>query len=148
MKAPDLNRFGWTAVLILGGWILAPGAAAQAPSDDEEVPEELELTMTLMPADAELPDAVTKTIELPPAASDTGVAASERGPSTASDAKQNRQEGHDAAADARERGQEFGEAMAEQARENREDAGRGDPPVTPPNGPPDDLPGPPDPPQN
>lgn len=148
MKASHLNRFGRIAVLLIGGWVLAPVAAAQAPSDDETVPEELELTMTLMPADAELPDAVTKTIELPTAASESGVAASEQGLATANGARQNRQEGFDAAADARERGQEFGEAMAEQARENREDAGRGDPPVTPPNGPPDDLPVPPDPPQN
>ena len=132
------------AAAVLGACVLGAAAFAEEPPDGEPVQEELELTMTLMPADAELPEAVTRTIELPPAAAARGVEASEPGRSRADGARGNRQEGQDAAAEARERGREFGEAMAEQARENREDAGRGDPPETPPGGPPEDLPGPPD----
>lgn len=132
------------AAVVIGACFLGAAAFAEEPPDDQPVPEELELTMTLMPANAELPEAVTKSIELPPAASAGGAEASEPGRARADDARGNRQEGQDAAAEARERGREFGEAMAEQARENREDAGRGDPPVTPPGGPPEDLPGPPD----
>lgn len=152
MKAFNLSSIGWTAVLLIAGCVLGPGAVAQEPTgdavpDEEPVSEELELTMKLMPAGAELPDAVTKTIQLPPAASAQAAEASARGLSTANEAKQNRPDGLDTAADARERGREFGDAMAEQARENREDAGRGNPP-TPPSGPPDDLPGPPEPPGN
>lgn len=140
-----MNGFGLknivrTAALLAGGLLVS----AVAFAEDDAVPEELELTMTLMPVNAELPDAVTRTIELPAAASGEAVEASERGLSTADEARQNRRAGLDTAAEARERGQELGEAMAEQARENREDAGRGDPPATPPAGPPDDLPRPPD----
>ena len=138
-----LNAVGLRAALVIGACFLGT-ALAEEPPDEEPVPEELELTMTLMPANAELPDVVTKAIELPPAASDRGAEASEPGRERADDAREHRQEGLDTAAEARERGLELGEAMAEQARENREDAGRGDPPVTPPGGPPDDLPGPPD----
>ena len=139
-----MNTDGSRAIVVMAACFLGTGVFAEEPPDDEPVPEELELTMTLMPANAELPDAVTRKIELPTAASARGAEASEPGRAGADDARENRQEGLDVAAEARERALEFGEAMAEQARENREDAGRGDPPVTPPDGPPDDLPGPPD----
>ena len=135
------KAIGSRAALAMAACFIGTTAFGQEPPDDQPVPEELELTMTLMPANAELPEAVTKTIELPPAAAARSAEASEPGRERADDARGNRQ---DTAAEARERGLELGEAMAEQARENREDAGRGDPPVTPPAGPPDDLPGPPD----
>ena len=135
---------GPRAALVMAACFIGSAVFGQEPPDDPPVPEELELTMTLMPANAELPEAVTKTIELPASAAPRGAEASEAGRERAGDARANRQEGLDTAAEARERGLEFGEAMAEQARENREDAGRGDPPATPPDGPPDDLPGPPD----
>lgn len=139
-----MKGIGSRAVLVMAACFIGTAVLGQEPPDDEAVPEELELTMTLMPANAELPEAVTKTLELPPAAAARGAEASEPGRDRAGDARGSRQEGLDTAAEARERGLELGEAMAEQARENREDAGRGDPPATPPDGPPDDLPGPPD----
>ena len=148
MNGSDRNRTGWTTLALVCGCLLGSGAVAQEASGDEAVPEELELTMKLMPVDADLPDAVTRTIELPPATSARAVEASERGLSTVNAAKQNRQDGLDTAAEARERGREFGEAMAEQARQNRGDAGRGNAPPAPPAGPPDHVPAPPDPPRN
>lgn len=141
-----MKRLNFVAV-VLGATFFACGtAAAQVESVDESIEEELELTMTLMPEGADRPDVITKSIELPPAASSRGAEASEKGRETANGARQNRQAGFDTASEARERGREFGEAMAEQARENREDAGRGNAPDEPP-GPPDDIPGPPDKPQ-
>ena len=139
-----MNAIGSRAALALAACFIGTAVFGQEPPDEQPVPDELELTMTLMPADAELPEAVTKTIELPPTAAARGAEASEPGRERADRARESRQQGLDTAAEARERGLEFGEAMAEQARENREDAGRGDPPVTPPDGPPDDPPGPPD----
>lgn len=124
---------------------LAGVVSAQDAADEEPLPEDLELTMTLMPEGANLPEAVTRTIELPPPASTrNGAAASADGIARANEARESREQGLDTAAEAREKGRELGEEMAEQARENREDAGRGRPPEPPPGGPPDDLPGPPD----
>lgn len=131
-------------LLLALGVLLAGAAGAQQPADDEPVPRELEVTMTLMPEGAREPEAVTRVIELPAAASARAAEASEHGLSRADAAREARQEGLDRAAEAREKGRELGEEIAEQARENREDAGRGRPPEPPPGGPPQDPPGPPD----
>ena len=104
----------------------------------------LEITMTLLPASAQTPDAVTKTIELPkrPDGSDipsaAGVEHSANGLATANAA--------------REDGRAFGQATAAAARENRENATRAsrpdpseqrpEPPETPET-PAPDRPGPP-----
>jgi hypothetical protein len=78
-----------------------------------------ELTMTLLPEGAELPDAVTKVIELPK--NDEGeYLASEEGVA-------NSAEGLAIANAAREDGRAFGEEMAASARENRENFTRGRP---------------------
>lgn len=138
------------AVLLACAFALADGARAQDAEDpgsadgaaeDQQIPEELELTMKLMPEDAVLPEAVTRTIELPPPADARAAEAAAPGQARANEA---RERGLDTAAEARDKGRELGEQMAEQARENREDAGRGRPPEPPPGGPPEDPPGPPD----
>jgi len=121
------------AVLLL----LTGRATGQESADAEVEIDDLEVTMTLLPADGARPEAITRTITLPPAAERTG----------ADDAADRGAEGREIAEEARDRGREFGQEMAEQARENREDAGRGGPPEDPP-GPPDDLPNPPDNPSN
>jgi hypothetical protein len=142
-----MKKLGSIAVVAAAIFSICATATAQDENDSDLIGEELELTMTLLPAGADRPDVITKTIELPPAASSRGDEAGERGLETADEARENRQEGLDTAAEAREQGQEFSQEMAEQARENREDAGRGNAPETPP-GPPEDLPVPPNPPQN
>ncbi len=124
--------------------------AQDAPGDD------LEITMTLMPEDGDLPDAVTRELTLPvfpegdenagqPIPSQQGVDNSADGLATANQA--------------REAGREFGRQAAAAAQENRENLGRGrpeglpmgppeglpmGPPEGPPMGPPDGLPGLPD----
>src|SRR5688572_26332752 len=76
----------------------------------------LDLTMTLLPANARTPDAVTKTIELPKDTdgnaipSVAGVEHSAGGLATANAAREN--------------GRAFGEAASAAARENRENATR------------------------
>lgn len=117
--------------------------------------EDLEITMTLMPEDGDLPDAVTRELTLPvfpegdenaddPIPSQQGVDNSANGLTTANQA--------------REEGREFGREAAAAAQDNRENLGRGgrpedlpfgvpdDLPELPDDlpGPPDDLPGPPD----
>lgn len=90
-----------------------------ASQDDEQRPNAdavLELTMTLIAANAEKPSAVTATIELPKddggesIASERGVERSARGLDTANLAREN--------------GAAFGEAAAAAARDNRENASR------------------------
>jgi hypothetical protein len=94
--------------------------------------DEGELTMTLIPdANANLPEAVTRMIELPESASDEGRANSAGGLETANDARTRRQAGLDTANDAKERGREFGADMAEAAQNNRANAGRGATPERP-----------------
>ena len=131
------------AVLLICTLALADGARAQDADDEDQepLPEDLELTMTLMPEGEALPEAVTRTIELPPSASDAA-ATNAAGLSQANEARDAREEGLDTAAEARDKGRELGEQMAEQARENREDTGRSKPPP-PPDGPPKDIPVPP-----
>jgi hypothetical protein len=118
--------------------VLAAGARAQDGGGDS-----LDLTMKLLPEGAVSPEAITKTIALPPAASATGVANSENGRARANEAREARETGRENAAEAQERGREFGQEIAEQARENRDNAGRGNSPDRPDR---PDLPGPANPP--
>jgi hypothetical protein len=121
-------------------------ADAQEPSAADNAADTLDLTMTLMPEGATLPDAVTRIIELPAVAAE---AAQENAASidTANEARISRESGRGIAADAREQGAELGQQVREQAQENRENAERGRPdsagPHDRPGGPPD-VPGPPD----
>jgi hypothetical protein len=123
-------------------------AFAQENSSDTD--ENLELTMTLLPEAATLPDAVTKTIELPEPASETGADSSAQGLATANEARDHSDQsdhsdaGLETAAEARERGRDLGQDMAAEAQQNREDQGRGTPPEESP--PPPDHPTPPNPP--
>ena len=95
----------------------AIGGPALAQDPPPRVPSVLELTMVLIPANAETPEAVTAKIELPKDAasgnyipSAQSVEHSERGLETANAA--------------REDGRAFGQATAAAARDNREDAVR------------------------
>lgn len=124
------------ALAAAGLTVLAAGAGGQ----DAAVDNSLDLTMKLLPEGAASPEAITKTIVLPPAASATGVANSENGRARANEA---RETGRENAAEARERGRELGQEIAEQARENRDNAGRGNAPDRPDR---PDPPGPPNPP--
>jgi hypothetical protein len=111
--------------------------------------ERLEITMTLLPDKAADAAEITRHIELPSAPGPT--AADGKRPDELPGAEHGRGDGLEKAAEARELGRQFGQDTAEQARENRENAGRGDDhptgppadlPVTPP-GPPDTVPTPP-----
>jgi hypothetical protein len=105
--------------------------------------DELDATMRLMDdAEAQLPEAVTRPIQLPEHLRDDSVAAekSASGHETANAARddEHRQSGIDDAAEARERAHE----ISEEAKESRENRGRSeDPPNRPdppnPNGPPE-----------
>ena len=127
------------ALAVAGLTVLAAGAGGQ----DAAVDNSLDLTMKLLPEGAASPEAITKTIVLPPAASATGVANSENGRARANEAREARETGRENAAEARERGRELGQEIAEQARENRDNAGRGNAPDRPDR---PDPPGPPNPP--
>jgi hypothetical protein len=125
--------------------LVAPRAYTQ--EDDADGVETLDVTMTLMPEGATLPDAVTRLIELPDAAAETARESAAQGLETANEARANRDAGLGVAGEARENGREFGQEVREQAQENSENAGRGGrpDPAGPPEvpGPPEDLPGPP-----
>lgn len=127
------------ALAVAGLTVLAAGAGGQ----DAAVDNSLDLTMKLLPEGAASPEAITKTIVLPPAASATGVANSENGRARANEA---RETGRENAAEARERGRELGQEIAEQARENRDNAGRGNAPDRPDRPDRPDQPNPPGPP--
>jgi hypothetical protein len=113
--------------LALAGAISALPAQAQ---DDAPI-ETLEVTMQLLPEGATLPDAVTRVIELPPAARDTAAENAAKGLDRANAARAAENPGRETAAEARERGRD-------NAQEARENIGRGRG-----NGPPEDVPGPP-----
>ena len=115
------------AILATALMVVAAGARAQ----DAESNDSLDLTMKLLPEGAASPEAITKTIALPPAASASGVANSENGRARANEAREARETGRENAAEARERGRDFGQEIAEQARENRDNAGRGNAPDRP-----------------
>jgi hypothetical protein len=118
------------AGLVLGAdWTFAQ----DAPVDD------LEITMTLMPEDGDLPDAVTRELELP-----VFPESDENEEQQGDDNSANSADGLEIANQAREDGRAFGQDTAAAAQENRENLGRGMPPEDLPLGPPEDPPGPPD----
>jgi hypothetical protein len=99
-----------TLALVLGA---SPAFAQDAGEDDGD----LDVTMRLLPANAELPDAATREIELP--VNDEGeFRASEQG-------IENSLAGIETANAAREDGRAFGQEAAAAAQENRENMGRG-----------------------
>jgi hypothetical protein len=132
--------------------VLAAGVASAQDEDTTKV-ETLDLTMTLMPPGATLPDAVTRVIELPAAVTEEAVRENAaRGLDQANAARERREDGLATAAEAGEQGRE-------RAQDARENMGRGGPGFDGPPGPPDvpgnsagdppgggppDSPGPPD----
>jgi hypothetical protein len=133
-------------VQVLACVAVAASACAAYGQEGEEA--SLEVTIRLLPENAVGPEEITRRIELPPAAAnaappgtppDEGNPTDDRaGPPT------DPARGNDVATEARERGREFGQEVSEQARENRENAGRPDearPPLAPPSTP--SPPGPP-----
>jgi hypothetical protein len=104
--------------------------------------DDLDVTMTLMPEGADLPDAVTRELELPRYTE--GENEGEYIPS--SQGVENSANGLETANAAREDGRAFGEAAAEAAQDNREEHSRGNMPdlenLLPDQVP--DMPGPPD----
>ena len=128
------------------GLALAVTYTCGVDAQSERAVERLEVTMTLLPEQAEnAAQVIQRIIDLPPPrapeAGDNG-----QKPDEPPGRENGRGLGQDAAAEARERGREFGLDVAADARENRENAGRGDDPPGPPENPPgrpDDLPTPP-----
>lgn len=119
-----------TFFLVLTPVFLADYALAQDTGSDDEV------TITIMEdAEALLPDAVIRVIELPDPAQGQA-----KGLEKANEARANerRAAGLDRAEQARSEGRERGEQASEDARNNREDHGRPEDP-----GRPDNLPTPP-----
>ena len=134
-------------MVALAGLAALPVAAQQQAQ--QRTPQRLEITMTLLPEKARDATEITRKIELPA----VGQSKTDgKPPAEVPGAEHGKGQGLDTAAEARERGREFGQAVAEQARDNRENAGRRDDhpsgpptdlPVTPRNGgPPDKVPGP------
>jgi hypothetical protein len=91
-------------------------AGTSALADDGDADDGLDVTITLMPEDADLPDAVTAAIELPQ---------DEEGPIPNEEGVEHSADGLETANLAREDGRAFGEATAASADENRENLGRG-----------------------
>ena len=129
-----LALFCATALLVSSG-----NAWAQDDTDGDEA----ETTIRLMgAAEAELPEAVTREIELPKSMREDSAAVDKarKGLEKANENRQRREHGLATAEAAREKGAE----MADNARDNRENRGRSeDNRPDRPNGPPDN-PGPPD----
>lgn len=128
MKPKGVTNAVVVATLML---IVSMGlAVAQDPLEDDE----LDATMRLMEhAEAELPEAVTKKIQLPEHLREDSTAAdnSAKGHSQANAAREDREKGPGTADDARERGND----MSEAAKENRENRGRSGDRPDPPNRP-------------
>jgi len=124
--------FTTTTIIAALGLVLGANwaAAQEGPGDD------LDITMTLMPQGADLPDAVTKDLTLPPLPEASRNDADPR-PGESSSA-----EGRAIAEQARAEGRAIGQAAAEAAQDNRENFGHGSPPEN--LGPPDNLPATPD----
>jgi hypothetical protein len=125
---------------------MAGGVAAYAQEDADA---SLEVTIRLLPENAVGPEELTRRIELPPAAATVPRAAPDAG-NAPGQRNENPGRGAEISNEARERGREFGQEVSEQARGNRENAGRPDDGGPPDNrgrpddaGPPDDV-GPPD----
>ena len=129
-------KMGSIARAVCLGLAMAGPVAAQAQDSSES---SLDVTIRLLPENAVGPQDITRRIELPPAAT---VAAPPQQPTEGAPpgAENGRGGGLDTATEARERGREFGQERAEQARENRENAGRPDDRGPPDGaGPPDDV---------
>ena len=109
-----LTKFLITSALVFalsGTWALA-----QDNGDGEDGDSDLDVTMTLLPENAQQPDAVTRELELP--RDDEGAyRASQEG-------VENSAAGLEAANLAREDGRAFGQDTAAEAQENRENIGR------------------------
>ena len=118
--------------------LLVSVSIVHAQDVDTEAEDPAETTIRLMGvAEAELPEAVTKEIKLPPAAIENSAAIknAERGLATADENRDRRENGLSRADEARE----HGEAIADEAAQIRENRGRSDDrpsPPEPPNGPP------------
>ena len=118
--------------------LLMSVSIVHAQDVDTEAEDPAETTIRLMGvAEAELPEAVTKEIKLPPAAIENSAAIknAERELATADENRDRRENGLSRADEARE----HGEAIADEAAQNRENRGRSDDrpsPPEPPNGPP------------
>jgi len=126
----------WLRHAVCCALFAAVGCAAHA---QDAIDSSLEVTIRLLPENAVGPGDVTRRIELPPAVAErpaTPPADPTQGPPPG--AENGGGQGLDVATEARERGRDFGQEVAEQARENRENAGRPDD-----AGPPNDLPSPP-----
>jgi hypothetical protein len=119
-------------------FLLLSVSVVHAQEDSTEAEDPAEMTIRLMGvAEAELPEAVTKEIKLPPAAMENPAAVenAERGLQNAEANRDRRENGLSRADEARE----HGESMADEAAQNRENRGRSDErpnPPDPPKGPP------------
>ncbi len=136
-QANYINFFLGLNVLCL----LLSSSLVLAQDDDASAADPAEATIRLMGAvEAELPEAVTKEIMLPPAAAENSAAVENaaRGLQRVEENRERRDKGLSRADEAREHGAE----MAEEARQNRENRGRFEDRPTPP-----DRPERPDPPQ-
>jgi hypothetical protein len=140
---------GLVARAICASLAMAWAVAAYAQEKSES---NLDVTIRLLPENAVGPEDITRRIELPPAAARPTPPRAEPDdkpqPPADDKEKENKGRADEAADEARERGREFGQETAEQARGNRENAGRPDdkpgrgPPDEPgPRGPPDTPPG-------
>ena len=114
--------------------LLLSTSVVLAQEDDASAADPAESTIRLMgAAEADLPEAVTKEIKLPPAAIENSAAVekAERGSQTANENRERRENGLSRADEAREHGAE----MAEEAKKNRENRGRFEDRPTPPERP-------------
>lgn len=116
-------------------------AFAQGDGGEGGEGDDLDVFMRVLPANAELPEAATREIELPRDGEDENAPfrPSEQGVN-------NGGEGLETANDAREDGRAFGQEAAAAAQENRENLGRGSRPDLEdlPDQVPDDIPAPPE----
>jgi hypothetical protein len=130
----------WFALALAAG---SAGAVHAQPN--EHAIERLEVTLTLLPPQADsAAQAIQRIIELPPPAVEVGDG---QQPEDLPGLEHGRGDGLETAVEAIEGGRDFGADAAAAARENRENAGRGEDPPGPPEnlpGPPEDLPGPPE----
>jgi RNA processing factor Prp31 len=139
---------GLVARAICASLAMAWAVAAYAQEKSES---NLDVTIRLLPENAVGPEDITRRIELPPAAArptPPGAEPDDTAQPPADDKEKEKGRADEAADEARERGREFGQETAEQARGNRENAGRPDdapgrgPPSEPgPRWPPDTPPG-------
>jgi hypothetical protein len=114
------------AVFAAGCLVLGAAAAhAQDAHDTGPDADSLDVTMTLLPEGAKQPDAVTRTITLPSAASSQAASASASGLDKANANRARRENGLKTAEEARAEGRDFGQEMRQQAAEQRENAERG-----------------------